>query len=115
MPRAAAIMRGYNALPVLDDKQVPTSPDAADDSYTGLIVEVEAKPISALGTLGLAPFCSTSSLMHLKMTPSEIYLARTTSTRKVPPDLTRRLIAIGSYSFNNFFSIEKVSFFLAEW
>mmetsp|Transcript_29836 Transcript_29836/g.63277 ORF Transcript_29836/g.63277 Transcript_29836/m.63277 type:complete len:210 (-) Transcript_29836:615-1244(-) len=95
MPRAAAITRGYNSLPVLDDKQVPTSPDAADVSYTGAILVVESNPSSALGTFGSAPFSPINSLMHFKMTVSFTYLARTTSTRNVPPVRTRRLMAMG--------------------
>ena len=105
-PRAAAIISGYNSLPVLDVKQCPTSPDAALRLSVWDTVKVVPIPTSALGTLGLAPCSSTNNFMHLRMTPSLTYRARTTSTRNVPPVRTRRLIAIGSYSLSNFFSRE---------
>ena len=115
MPRAAAMMRGYSMAPVLDEMQFPTSPDAADlFSCTSVVEDVAPTiPASALGIFGLAPF-SIRNLMHFKMTDSFTCRARTTSTRNVPPVRTRRLMAIGSYSFNNFFNIDRDSGFLEE-
>mmetsp|Transcript_26349 Transcript_26349/g.56016 ORF Transcript_26349/g.56016 Transcript_26349/m.56016 type:complete len:203 (-) Transcript_26349:24-632(-) len=115
MPRAAAMTRGYSSLPVLEDRHLPTSPDAAHLLYSGAIVETDRSPTSALGTFGSAPCRSTSSFAHFKMTDSWTCLARTTSTRNVPPVRTRRLTATGSYSFNNLFSTEKDRRFLEEW
>ena len=116
MPRAAAMMRGYSSAPVLDEEQLPTSPDAGDRvSYTAASEEERPVTVSALGTFGFAPCRPINSFVHCKMMDSWTCLARAISTKNVPPVRTRRLIATGSYSLNSFFSTEMDRRFLDEW